>query len=351
MPRLALLAMLLAPTACQRLACGPGTVEADGQCLGELVECGPGTLRQGDECQPEDVVDCGDGTVRRGDECVAALDQWVHLPFPSGASVTVSQGNHGRFSHNGSAVYAVDFPLPEGSEVAAVRAGRVQRVREDSNTGCGDAACADQANYVVVDHGDGTLASYYHLELDGALVEVGDSVDRGQIIALSGNTGWSTGPHLHLQINDLLYQSVPVRFEDLRDVSDGMAFGRDIPFRSTNTREAPDIPVEWSDCPEDLFLWLGIRLDPGLPCSAAERGESIAFSGTQFGVAQEVVWATSDGSWDYQCGATAGDGSFAATVRFEAARGYEYFIAGAGEGDCTLTNGWPYSPRITILDE
>jgi hypothetical protein len=347
-----LLFLALSTAGCQRTTCGEGTLHLGGECVpAELLDCGPGTVQIGDACLPEQNLGCGEGTVQRGDECIAVDEEWVHLPFAVGTTVTVAEGNHGRLTHTGSAVYALDFPAAEGTEVAAVRAGRVHRIREDSDSGCADASCADQANYVIIDHGDGTLASYYQLQLDGALVEVGDVVDRGQIIALSGNTGWSARPHLHLQINDLLYQSLPVRFEDLRDTSDGMAFGRDVPFTSTNTRQAPDTPPRWSTCPEDLFLWLGVRLSPGLPCTAAVRDRPYEISGVQFGVFDEAVWATSDGSWDYRCTETSAGGAFSGSLVFDGARAPEVLIAGAGEGDCTLSTGWPYSPRITILDE
>ena len=49
-------------------------------------------------------------------------------------------------------------------------------------------------------HDDGTEAQYVHLTLNGALKNEGDNVTQGEVIALSGNTGKTTGPHLHFQV-------------------------------------------------------------------------------------------------------------------------------------------------------
>jgi len=73
-------------------------------------------------------------------------------------------------------------------------------VKEGSNKGCPDPSCKSLANYVLVLHDDGSIASYVHLKHKGALVSVGDRVEAGQDIGLSGNTGWSRGAHLHFSV-------------------------------------------------------------------------------------------------------------------------------------------------------
>jgi hypothetical protein len=70
-----------------------------------------------------------------------------------------------------------------------------------SNKGCGDVSCVSDANYIVIDHGDGTQTTMLHLaqgSLDPA-VACGTFVRRGQRLATTGTTGWSTGVHLHVE--------------------------------------------------------------------------------------------------------------------------------------------------------
>ena len=144
-------------------------------------------------------------------------DYLYALPYASGRSYRVLQGYGSRFSHTGLEAYAVDFDMPEGTPVHAARAGVVARVEESHSIGCWKDGCGRYANYIVILHNDGTTGEYYHLMQDGALVEVGDSVARGQKIALSGNTGHTTMPHLHFAVYRATEwgntQSIPVRFQ------------------------------------------------------------------------------------------------------------------------------------------
>ena len=143
-------------------------------------------------------------------------DHLYALPYASGKSYRVLQGYGSRFSHTGLEAYAVDFDMPEGTPVHAARAGVVARVEESHSVGCWRDGCGRYANYIVILHNDGTTGEYYHLQHDGALVEVGDSVSQGQKIALSGNTGHTTMPHLHFAVYRATEwgntQSIPVRF-------------------------------------------------------------------------------------------------------------------------------------------
>jgi murein DD-endopeptidase MepM/ murein hydrolase activator NlpD len=144
-------------------------------------------------------------------------DHLYALPYASGRSYRVLQGYGSRFSHTGLEAYAVDFDMPEGTPVHAARGGVVARVEESHSIGCWEDGCGRYANFIVVLHSDGTTGEYYHLQKDGALVEVGDRVVRGQQIALSGNTGHTTMPHLHFAVYRATEwgntQSIPVRFE------------------------------------------------------------------------------------------------------------------------------------------
>ncbi len=143
-------------------------------------------------------------------------DQLYALPYANGTSHAVLQGYGSSFTHRGSEEYAVDFAMPEGTPVYAARGGVVAQVEESNTSGCSDPGCARLANYIVILHSDGTTGQYYHLKEDGAFVDVGDSVRRGQRIGLSGNTGRSSKPHLHFAVyrasswGDM--QSIPIRF-------------------------------------------------------------------------------------------------------------------------------------------
>lgn len=60
--------------------------------------------------------------------------------------------------------------------------------------------CAKYNNYIVIFHSDGTFAEYRHIKMNGSMVKVGDRVEIGQLIAESGNVGYSKRPHLHFAV-------------------------------------------------------------------------------------------------------------------------------------------------------
>ena len=144
------------------------------------------------------------------------------LPYASGRSYRVIQGYGSRFSHTGLEQFATDFRMDEGTPVHAARGGVVARTEESNSIGCWRDGCGAHANYVVILHADGTTGEYYHLQQNGALVDVGERVFAGQKIALSGNTGHTTIPHLHFAVYRAVdwgnTQSIPVRFSS----ADGM---------------------------------------------------------------------------------------------------------------------------------
>lgn len=122
-----------------------------------------------------------------------------HLPFTRGNSYKLHQGYNGSFSHQNE--NAIDFTMPIGSEVVAARAGTVIQVVDNNNENCLNKSCMDFNNYITILHEDGTYAKYVHLDYKGAKVKIGDNVKQDDIIALSGNTGFSSGPHLHFEVN------------------------------------------------------------------------------------------------------------------------------------------------------
>ena len=156
----------------------------------------------------------------------AASASGYRLPFPGGVAWQVIQGNNGAESHSGRSAFSWDFNMPQGSPLTAARAGVVWMLKQDSNSNCRDLSCPELNNYVVVDHGDGASSLYMHGMQNGARVRVGQRVEQGELLFLSGNTGQSNGPHLHFQVqhNDprqYLAQSFAITFDDV-DVDGGV---------------------------------------------------------------------------------------------------------------------------------
>lgn len=139
------------------------------------------------------------------------------LPFASGRSYLVTQGFNGEFSHRGEQKYAIDWKMTEGTEVYAARDGTVVGIKSDSSKGGFDKKYSPFANYIIIQHSDGTFGAYLHLKKNGAKVSPGQRVKAGELIGLSGNTGWSGAPHLHFWVykakNGRERESFPIRFK------------------------------------------------------------------------------------------------------------------------------------------
>ena len=140
------------------------------------------------------------------------------VPFGRGAEFVLAQGFNGAHTHTGTqSRFAVDLGVAEGTPVLAAREGVVMMVEEDFfGAGTDREKFASRANHVRILHPDGSMGVYAHLKLESATVAPGQNVRRGQQIGLSGNTGFSTGPHLHfaVQVNrDFELVSIPFRFE------------------------------------------------------------------------------------------------------------------------------------------
>ncbi|NLS97800.1 MAG: M23 family metallopeptidase [Planctomycetaceae bacterium] len=136
------------------------------------------------------------------------------LPYAPGATFQVGQGYLESPTHENQ--YAIDWGMPEETPIHAARAGLVvEAVDSFSKSGMTD-DLKDKGNYLRILHDDGSRALYYHIAQNGAKVKVGQRVEEGQWIALSGNTGFSAVPHLHFAVEAPAggqHATVPVLFK------------------------------------------------------------------------------------------------------------------------------------------
>ena len=137
-------------------------------------------------------------------------------PFAAARSFPVTQAPPDAITHrDAGSRHAIDIGMPVGTAVHAAREGLVINVAHKFFRGGTTQEVRDEANFVQVLHDDGTTAVYAHLQLNTVRVRPGQRVSRGEYIANSGNTGFSSGPHLHfvvLRNAGLKSESVPVTF-------------------------------------------------------------------------------------------------------------------------------------------
>ena len=142
------------------------------------------------------------------------------LPYEKGKSHLLAQGYFSRFSHRERV--ALDFKMKRGTKICAAREGIVVRVKEDGDRGGWNRKYRPYGNNIVIQHADSSRAGYWHLQKDGALVNVGDTVKKGQVIGLSGMTGYALFPHLHFIVWDFdkngNWRQVPTRFQTRKGI-------------------------------------------------------------------------------------------------------------------------------------
>jgi murein DD-endopeptidase MepM/ murein hydrolase activator NlpD len=129
----------------------------------------------------------------------------------------LSQGIRGT-THRGRMEYAYDLAASIGTPVYAMRAGRVIGVQDRYPDTGGGPENISKFNYVLIEHDGGYRSAYLHLQQgfrDQVQVKAGDTVEIGQLIGYSGNSGWSSGPHLHVE---------------LQEPGDAYSFGTTVPF-------------------------------------------------------------------------------------------------------------------------
>ena len=157
-----------------------------------------------------------------GDNRILNKNYEFQLPFLPGFKVKICQSSDGpQFTHGKEKIHAVDFCAPEKTPIVAAKDGSVIEV-VDNNTNQGkDQNLLGQENKIRLIHEDGLISEYAHIVTGSANVKIGDEVKAGQQIALLGNVGYSSGPHLHFEVTEgsikltdrnLLYNVVPIKF-------------------------------------------------------------------------------------------------------------------------------------------
>jgi murein DD-endopeptidase MepM/ murein hydrolase activator NlpD len=132
------------------------------------------------------------------------------LPFATGSKFLLIQAYNSKMSHANE--LSLDFKMKKGSKVCAAREGVVTAVRKDSDLGGLNAKYMNDGNHIIITHSDGSTAMYWHLQKDGALVNLGDTIKQGQLIGYSGNTGYTAFPHLHFQVQEKNGNDIATRF-------------------------------------------------------------------------------------------------------------------------------------------
>jgi len=157
-----------------------------------------------------------------GDPHAVPKEQVYAFPLDISLCPRITQSFNGKFSHqNSQSQFAVDLGTSVGTGILAARDGVVVAVKDDYALGGIDEFFMDKANFIQVFHDDGTWALYAHILLGSAEVNVGDKVKVGDLLAKSGSSGYSSGPHLHFVIQrnvGLKPEAIPFQFKTLKQL-------------------------------------------------------------------------------------------------------------------------------------
>jgi murein DD-endopeptidase MepM/ murein hydrolase activator NlpD len=146
-------------------------------------------------------------------------DSYIYnLPFKVGTRHKVVQGYGGLFSHKKTA--AIDFEMPVGTPVMAAREGVVYAYKDSYDEGGPFSKYKGKANFIMIQHPDGSFGCYWHLQKDGVLVKAG-KVKKGQQIGLSGATGFVLRPHLHFSVKRKLNYQMDSFVKTIFQTTDG----------------------------------------------------------------------------------------------------------------------------------
>jgi murein DD-endopeptidase MepM/ murein hydrolase activator NlpD len=197
----------------------------------------------------------------------------MRLPFHGVRRVL--QGVGGRFSHTGRDRFAWDFAMAEGTPVLAADGGIVVEIVDDFDRGGPNRGLAERANVVVIDHGGDRFSLYQHLLRGASCVRAGERVARGQRIARSGSSGFTTHPHLHFEITDYRNRSRPACFDE---VPGGVPLVGAC-YRSGNSWLDLAGAVSLTQIPRHAFSVNGVLLEVDLPARFLAAPPSLTITG------------------------------------------------------------------------
>ena len=134
----------------------------------------------------------------------ADIDNNFQLPFGVGVNVRACQTPDGPITTHHERINAIDFCAAEGTPIVAAKDGVVIEVVDFYTEGGKRLELLPKINKVVIMHDDGLQTFYGHIYPNSAKVKVGDNVIKGQEIAQVGNVGYSSGPHLHFEVIEIV---------------------------------------------------------------------------------------------------------------------------------------------------
>ena len=135
------------------------------------------------------------------------------LPFRSSENIKISPAPYHKEA--GNMKHCVDFSMPEGTPVLAAREGIVVGSESRFNKSYSSPKYADRCNRIIIVHADGEESVCVHLEWHSLKVKIGEFVKTGQLLGLSGQTGYATYPHLHFGVYDKNGKNIKIKFNKI----------------------------------------------------------------------------------------------------------------------------------------